>query len=167
MKTADPGVAHKSEVQGVSIGLRTPEEVRESYQDLAARLGPRVVIQAQAHAGRELALGVVRDEQFGPLVMVAAGGVLIEVLDDRRFALPPLDDARARALIDRLAIRRALSTGKPSGDPGLEGLVEAMVRLSLLAEELGEHLDALDVNPILAGPWGCLAVDALVVARGS
>jgi acyl-CoA synthetase (NDP forming) len=165
LKTAGPGVHHKSEVQGVLVGLRTPEEVRDAYDDLARRLGPEVVIQSQAPSGRELALGIVRDEQFGPVVVVAAGGVLIEVLQDRRFALPPIDEARAKDLIDRLAIRKAWSGSRPFSDPGLRELVMATVRLSVLAEELGEELDALDVNPILVGPWGCVAVDALVLPR--
>jgi acetate---CoA ligase (ADP-forming) len=88
LKTAAPGVAHKSEVGGVRLGLDGPDRLAAAYADLAARLGPRVLVAAMTGPGVELALGVVADPQFGPLVMVAAGGLLVEVLRDRRFALP-------------------------------------------------------------------------------
>jgi acetate---CoA ligase (ADP-forming) len=167
MKTAAADVHHKSDARAVHLGLRTADEVRRAYDDVAGRLGPRVVIEAQAPPGQEFALGIVRDEQFGPLVMVAAGGVLIELLDDRRFALPPLDETRAHDLIDRLSVRTAAFEPSRLGGRGLEALAGATVRLSVLAEELGDHLEALDVNPIVVGPWGCLAVDALVIPGSS
>ncbi len=108
LKTAAPGIAHKSDVGGVVLGLDGPERLAAAYADLAGRLGPRVLVAAMAGPGVELALGVVHDAQFGPLVMVAAGGVLVEVLGDRRFALPPVDHRQALAMLDRLAVRRLL-----------------------------------------------------------
>ena len=97
--------------------------------------------------------------------MAAAGGVLVEVLGDRRFAMPPLDVHRARGLLDRLAVRRLLEgvRGSPAADVG--AVADALVRLSVLTVDLGEDLDALDVNPLMAGAHGCVAVDALLIAR--
>jgi acyl-CoA synthetase (NDP forming) len=66
LKTAAPGVHHKSDVDGVRLGLAGPEQLAAAYADLAGRLGPRVVVAAMAGPGVELALGVVRDPQFGP-----------------------------------------------------------------------------------------------------
>jgi len=165
LKTAAPGVGHKSDRGGVRLGLRSEEEARAAYLDLSERLGSEVVVAGQAPEGVELALGVVRDDQFGPLVLVAAGGVLVEVLDDRRLALPPLDAARARRLVDGLAARSLLDglRGRPPVD--LDAVVEALVRLSALASDLGDELEALDVNPLIAGPNGCVAADALVIPR--
>jgi acyl-CoA synthetase (NDP forming) len=165
LKTATPGIAHKSEADGVRLGIADREALREAYEDLSARLGPRAVVAAMAPPGVELALGVVRDEQFGPMVMVAAGGVLVEALGDRRFGLPPVDEPGARRMLDRLTVRPILDgvRGRPPAD--LAAVTAAVARLSVLAEELGDHLRALDVNPLIAGPGGCVAVDALVVAR--
>jgi hypothetical protein len=118
-----------------------------------------------AEPGVELALGVVRDLQFGPLVMVAAGGVLVEVLRDRVFGLPPIDEAGARRMLDRLAIRPLLDGVRGQPAANLDAIAAVMTRLSVLANDLGEDLDALDVNPLIAGPLGCLAVDALVIPR--
>jgi acetate---CoA ligase (ADP-forming) len=167
LKTAAPGVAHKSEVGGVRLGLEGPEQLAAAYAELEGRLGPRVLVAAMAEPGVELALGVVVDPQFGPLVMVAAGGVLVEVLRDRRFALPPLDRERALAMLDRLAVRPLLDGVRGGRPVDLDAVADAAARLSVLAVDLGDRLAALDVNPLVAGPGGCLAVDALVVAASA
>jgi acetate---CoA ligase (ADP-forming) len=161
LKTAAPGVHHKSAVGGVRLGLAGPQQLAAAYADLAGRLGPRVVVARMAAGGVELALGMVRDPQFGPLVMVAAGGVLVEVLRDRRFALPPVDARTARAALDRLAVRPLLDGAGASAV--LDAVGGVVVALSGLAVDLGDRLAAVDVNPLLAGPDGCVAVDALVV----
>jgi len=165
VKTAAPGVQHKSDVGGVRLGIDDSPSLEDAYSDLERELGPHVLISEMAPKGVEVALGVVRDPQFGPLVLVAAGGVLVEVLKDRRLALPPLDEARAMRLIDRLEIRPLLDgvRGQPAADVG--ALARAVVALSWLAHDLGEHLDALDANPVICGPNGCVAVDALVIPR--
>lgn len=167
MKTAMPGVGHKSDVDGVRLDLRHPDAVADAYRELEDRLGPEVSVAAMAPGGVEVHLGIVRDEQFGPLVLVAAGGVLVEVLGDRKLALPPLDRARARRLIDGLRSRPVLDgvRGAPAADVG--SLADAVVALSWLAHDLGEDLEALDANPMIVGPSGCLAVDALVLPRAS
>jgi acetate---CoA ligase (ADP-forming) len=167
LKTAAPGIIHKSDVGGVVLGLDGPERLAAAYADLAGRLGPRVLVAAVARPGVELALGVVHDAQFGPLVMVAAGGVLVEVLGDRRFALPPVDHRRALAMLDRLAVRRLLDGVRGTPPADLDAVADAVVNLSTLAVDLGPSLAALDVNPLIAGPDGCVAVDALVIARGT
>jgi len=166
LKTAAPGVAHKSEVGGVRLGLDGPERLAAAYDDLAPRLGPRVLVASMAGPGVELALGVVADPQFGPLVMVAAGGVLVEVLRDRRFALPPVDHRQALGLLDRLAVRPLVDGVRGAAPADLDAVADAVVRLSILAVDLGPALAALDVNPLIAGPDGCVAVDALVVPAG-
>ena len=163
LKTAAPGVQHKSDVGGVVVGVPDAGGLREAYADLASRLGPEVSVAALASGGVELALGIVRDPTFGPLVLVAAGGVLVELLGDRRLAFPPLDEAGARRLIDGLQVRPMLDgvRGSPASD--VDAVARAVSRLSVLAADLGDLLEALDVNPLIAGPEGCVAVDALVV----
>ncbi|MGH2736696.1 MAG: acetate--CoA ligase family protein, partial [Actinomycetota bacterium] len=156
-------LAHKSDAGAVLLGLPDEAAVAAAYDHLAARFGPRATVQAMAPPGVELALGIVNDEQFGPLVLAAAGGVLVELLDDRALALPPLDTARARRLVDRLQVRRLLDgpRGTPPADVG--ALDDALLRLSRIALDLGRELAALDVNPLICGPGGCVAVDALAI----
>jgi acyl-CoA synthetase (NDP forming) len=163
LKTAVAGIAHKSDVGGVHLDLSGAGRVRAAYRDLSARFGPRVTVAAMVESGVELALGVTVDPGFGPLVVVGAGGVLVELMSDRRVALPRLDHTAARRLLDVLAVRPLLSglRGRPPAD--LAAVADAIVRLSVLAETLGDRLAALDANPVICGPNGCVAVDALVV----
>jgi acyl-CoA synthetase (NDP forming) len=165
MKTAAPGIQHKSDAGGVKLGLAGEDELREAYGDLTARLGPQVVVMPMAPTGVELALGIVRDPQFGALVLVGAGGIFIELLKDRKLGIPPLDKPRAERMVDGLATRTILDgvRGAPASDVG--AVLEAVVAMSVLAADLGEFLDALDANPLIAHPGGCVAVDALVIPR--
>jgi acetate---CoA ligase (ADP-forming) len=165
VKTAAREVTHKSDVDGVRLGVRGAPALKAAYEDLRSRLGPEVTVARMAPSGVEMALGIVRDRQFGPLVLVAAGGILVELLRDRRLALPPLDQERARRMIDRLTVRPMLGAfrGQPPADVG--SAARALVAMSWLARDLGEQLEALDVNPVIVGPQGCVAVDVLVIPR--
>jgi succinyl-CoA synthetase beta subunit len=167
LKTAAPGISHKSDADGVRLRLADADAVRAAYADVAGRLGPEVVVAAMAPPGVEVALGVIRDPMFGPLVLVAAGGVLVELLHDRRLAVPPVGPVAARRLIDGLAMRPVLDglRGAPAAD--VDALAHAVSRLSVLAADLGDLLDALDVNPVIVAPQGCMGVDALVEPRAA
>ena len=164
LKTVADGIRHKSEVGGVRVGLADVESVASAYDDLRDRLGPRVAVAAMAPKGVELAFGMVRDPQFGPIVMVAAGGVLVELLDDRAFAPAPFGRDRARRMIEGLKVSRLLNgaRGEPAAD--IESLADALGRFSALAAALADEVAEMDINPVVAGPDGALAVDALVVA---
>jgi acyl-CoA synthetase (NDP forming) len=101
-----------------------------AYDDLALRLGPRVLVQAMVGKGVEAALGAVNDPDFGPYAMVAAGGILIELIEDRAVSLAPMSRAKASELIDRLRLRRVLAglRGAPPADAA--ALADALWRLS-------------------------------------
>lgn len=163
LKTAVAGIAHKSDVGGVLLDLRDAAAVEMAYDDLALRLGPRVLVQAMVGKGVEAALGTVNDPDFGPYAMVAAGGVLIELIEDRAVSLAPMSRAKASELIDRLKLRRVLAglRGAPPADAA--ALADALWRLSHLAFDLREYIAEIDVNPVLVRPDGAIAVDALVV----
>ena len=110
LKTDEPGIAHKSDVGGVRLGLADPGEAGAAYDDLAARLGPRVVVCETAPPGTELALGIVRDLALGPLLVIGAGGVLVEFLAERAVLLAPVTRSAAR--------RRCAGSGSPRYWPG-------------------------------------------------
>ena len=162
LKTDEPGIAHKSDVGGVALGLADAREVAAAYSSLAGRLGPRAVVSEQARDGVELSVGLVRDPHLGPLVVVGAGGVLVELLGDRVVRLPPLDAARASAAVDRLRIAEVLAGVRGAAPVDRAALASAVAALSVLAVELGDRIAALDVNPLRCGPGGCVALDVLV-----
>jgi acetate---CoA ligase (ADP-forming) len=163
LKTAAPGVQHKSDVGGVKLGIDDTPSLEDAYGDLERRLDPQVTVSKMAPPGVEIALGIVRDPQFGPLVLVGAGGVLVEVLKDRRLAMPPLDELRARSMVDRLEVRPLLEGVRGQSPADVDALIGAIVGLSWLAYDLGDRLEALDANPLICSPNGCVAVDALVI----
>ncbi|MEZ5924191.1 MAG: acetate--CoA ligase family protein [Hyphomicrobiaceae bacterium] len=167
LKTAMPGIHHKSDVGGVKVGIKSREEALEAYRDLSTRLGPQVLVAEMAEPGTELALGMIGDDQFGPVVIVGAGGTMIEVLKDRRVALPPIDSVRARGLIDRLRLRPLLDVHRKRPAADLDNLASTIARFSVLAKSLGDLIAELDVNPLIAGPGGAVAVDALVIPKRS
>lgn len=162
LKTAAPGITHKSDVDGVRVELTDEEAVRNAYEDVMGRLGKEVTVAAMVPSGVELALGVITDPTFGPLVLVGAGGVLVEVLHDRALGLPPIDATAARRLIDRLAMRPILDGVRGAEPVDVDALANAIARLSVLATDLGDLIAAVDVNPVLVGRKTCVAVDALI-----
>lgn len=163
LKTAAPGVFHKSDVGGVRLDLVDAAALDAAYRDMTARLGPRMLVMKMAGKGVELSFGSIDDAQFGPLVMVGAGGVLIEMLSDRRFALPPIDAAEAQRLLDGLALRPLLDgkRGQPAADLG--SVATAFAAFSVMVGDLGGLVAEIDINPLLATPKGAIALDALVV----
>jgi acyl-CoA synthetase (NDP forming) len=164
LKTDEPSIAHKSDAAGVILGLDSPAALERAYADMAGRLGSRALVMAMALPGPELALGIVRDPLLGPVVVVGAGGVLVELLADRAVALPPVDVAGAHRLLDRLALRPVLDGVRGAAASDLDAVAAAVVAVSQIAVELGEGIIALDVNPLRCGPSGAVALDALVVA---
>ncbi|HEU5390720.1 MAG TPA: acetate--CoA ligase family protein [Streptosporangiaceae bacterium] len=165
LKTAEPGIAHKSDVGGVRLGLADPDGLAAAYDDVAARLGPNVLVSQTAPPGTELALGLVRDPVLGPLLIISAGGVLIEIFNERVVLLAPVARPAALAAIQRLRLAPVLSgaRGQPPADLG--AIADAIEALSRLACDLGDAIDALDLNPLICGPHGAVAVDALLLPR--
>lgn len=165
LKTDAAAQHHKSDVGGVRLRLDNAVAVEQTYTDLANRFGPAVIVQPQLSEGVELALGIVHDPVLGPLVVLAVGGTLVEVVAHRVVALPPLDAARAERMLTALPAARLLEGVRGRPPSSREPVVAALVALSRLAEELGDVLDAVDVNPLIATPTGATAVDALVLPR--
>jgi acyl-CoA synthetase (NDP forming) len=164
VKTAMPGLLHKSDVGGVKLNLNA-QTVGAAYADLKQRLGPRVIVMPMASKGVELSFGMTGDPQFGPIVMVGAGGVLIEMLQDRRFALPPFGVEEALRHLNALALRPLLDGRRGAAPADIGALSQALSCFSILAADLGDLIAEMDVNPLVTVPQGCVALDALIVPR--
>jgi acyl-CoA synthetase (NDP forming) len=162
VKTAMPGILHKTERGGVHLDLADESALRAAWRDLDSRLGPRAIVARMLPRGAEIAMGMVRDPQFGPLVTVSAGGTLVELFTDRRAALAPFGPATAHRLVESLAFRRLLTgyRGAPAVD--IDCLALAISRFSVLAFDLADVVAEIDVNPLVCGAE-IAAVDALIV----
>lgn len=165
LKTAAPGLSHKSDHGGVVVGIPDAETLSARYSELSGRLGRSVLVAPMVEAGVEILFGIKRDRQFGPVVLLGFGGVFAEILDDVAFALPPFDVAHAERCFNRLKLRPLLDgvRGLPAVD--MAALAESAARFSLLAHELGDFIEELDVNPLIARGSSIIAVDALITVR--
>jgi acetate---CoA ligase (ADP-forming) len=156
VKTALAG-AHKTETGGVALDLPDEAAVREA----AARIGGPVIVQPMRSGSAELLAGLVQDALFGPLVALGPGGVLAELIGDAGIRIAPLTDVDAQELVlggKTGALVRGYR-GKPAADA--DAVIDLLHRLSALGEDLPEVME-LDLNPVLVGPDGCVAVDARV-----
>jgi acyl-CoA synthetase (NDP forming) len=159
VKSATAG-AHKTETGGVALDLRDEAEVREAVE----RIGAPVLVQPLVRGGAELLAGIVQDPLFGPLVAFGPGGIYAELIGEAAFRIAPLTDEDARELVHLGKAGKLVAgfRGAPAADE--EALVDLVLRLSRLADDLPEVAE-LDLNPVIAGPDGCIVVDARVRVR--
>jgi acetyl coenzyme A synthetase (ADP forming)-like protein len=159
LKTVAAG-AHKTEEGGVALDLRDERQIRAA----AERIGPPLLVQPMVSGGAELLAGIVQDPVFGPLVAFGPGGVFAELIGDAAFRLAPITDVDAEELVLGGKAGRLVRgfRGAPASD--VASLVDLLHRLSRLAEDLPEVAE-LDLNPVVAQPNGCVAVDARVRIR--
>ena len=159
VKVASTRVLHKTERGLVRVGLRTADQVRDAVGDFAVVLGAEEDVLVQpVGSGVEIAVGLVRDPVFGPMVMVAAGGVALDVWDDRAFLMAPVSAADAARAVRSLRVWPLLTGHRgqlPVDVVALEGVV---VAVGSLADEVPEVAE-LDLNPVLVTPEGCALVD--------
>jgi acetyltransferase len=163
VKSDAPGLTHKTEAGGVVLDVRDAGGVRAAWHALRARIGAsRVVVQERVRPGVELLVGARRDEIFGPVVALGAGGVLTEVAHDVSVRLAPVTDDEIDTMLDEGARPRLLAG--PRGLPAVDrGAVAALVRRigDLIAAE--EAVREIDINPLIAAGAQLVAVDALVI----
>jgi acyl-CoA synthetase (NDP forming)/GNAT superfamily N-acetyltransferase len=161
LKTA-AAVAHKTELGGVRTGLLDPAAVRAAYPDLAA-IDPAagVLVQAMARPGVELIAGMTRVRPYPPLVLIGLGGTATELLGDTAVRLAPLTAADAREAVDELRCARLLYGHRGSVPADVGAVTDLLLRIGALADEVPEIAE-LDLNPVIAGPDGVIAVDAKI-----
>ena len=173
IKVVSPDILHKTEAGGVRLRLSTPEHVSQAAADIlasAARYAPQaridgISVQQMAPAGVEIVLGVKNDRQFGPLIAVGLGGIMVELLDDTAVRLAPVDERTARAMLASLRGRALLAGFRGKAGVDIDGLVDTICRLSELAHDLRDMIDQIDVNPVIVSGDGVMAADALIIGR--
>ncbi|WP_336111496.1 acetate--CoA ligase family protein [Streptomyces sp. PTD9-10] len=156
---------HKSDAGGVALGLAGPGELLAAFREMHARLGASsysVEAMADLTDGVELIVGVNRDPRFGPVAMVGLGGVLAEALHDVAFTLAPVPADRALSLLRGLRTAALLDgvRGRPPVDvEAAAAAVETITTFAAAHPEIAE----IEVNPLLVGPHGVLALDSRAV----
>jgi acetyl-CoA synthetase (ADP-forming) len=168
-------ITHKSDAGLVQLDLKDDAAVHRAWRDIDAGLsqhspGTRLegcLVEPFIAGGVEMIVGARWDEQFGPVVVTGAGGVLVELLRDTALAPAPVAPAEVRALIETLRVHPLLAGARGREPCDVEALVEALVRIGWLAARLGSRLAELDINPLLVRPAGAgaIALDARATLR--
>jgi acetyltransferase len=173
LKLLSNTIAHKSDVEGVRLGLQNEEQVRGAFRSIRAaveeKAGPAhflgVTVQPMVRRdGYELILGSTIDAQFGPVILFGSGGVMVEVYRDRALALPPLNTTLAQRLMEQTKIFAALRGVRGRKAVDLSALEQLLVRFSQLVLEQ-PWIKEIDINPLLATPDHLLALDARIVVH--
>ena len=162
IKTAEDH-AHKSDVGGVILNINDADEASTAYQKMAARLGPRALIMEMAPSGTELSFGAIYDPGFGPVVIISAGGVMIELLVDRVAACAPIDADEALRLLGELRMSDLLAGYRGQPPANLQAVVTQLVQFSQMVAALDDAISEIDINPMICGVDESCAVDCLVV----
>jgi acyl-CoA synthetase (NDP forming)/GNAT superfamily N-acetyltransferase len=164
LKADVPGLVHKTDAGAVLLDLRTDDDVRAGYRQLAGQFGARltgVLVEPMITGGTEVIIGVRDDQMFGPLVVFGLGGVATEVLADHAARLAPLTETDADTLINSIRSAPLLHGHRGSPAADIPALRDVLMRVSRLADDLPEVTD-LDLNPVIARQFGAVAVDARV-----
>jgi len=164
LKTAVPGISHKSEIHGVHLNLNSDEELRSAYKDLNKRLGPEALLSKMIdEEGVEMILGMTTDLQFGPMITLGFGGVYAEILKDVVTLMPPFSAETAKQALSELKMQPLLYGFRGSKAVDVESYCKMASKFSLFAVAMRNHICEIDVNPIILGKDICLGLDALVV----
>jgi acyl-CoA synthetase (NDP forming) len=175
LKLGRPALAHKTEAGAVALNLRSAEEVERAagaMTESIARYKPglkpeRYLVEKQvAGTVAELIVGISRDPQFGLVMVVGMGGVLVELVDDTATLLLPTSRDTVASALGGLKVAKLLKgyRGKSAGD--VEAAIDAIMAIAAFADAHRDRLAELDVNPLMVLPKGAVAVDALIVMSG-
>ncbi|MBL6459245.1 acetate--CoA ligase family protein [Belnapia sp. T6] len=170
LKLDSPDIAHKTEVGGVALNLGDADAVRSAFARIAASAqahAPQaridgVLVQRMSRKGVELILGARRDGQFGTMVLVGTGGVQAELWRDVALDIAPVSPARAEEMLRSLKGFPLLDGFRGAARADIAAIAAAVSAFSVLVAEAGPRIEEAEVNPLICGDWGCLAVDGLV-----
>jgi acyl-CoA synthetase (NDP forming) len=163
LKTAMPGIEHKSNQAGVVLNIDDEQELLVAYRDLHDRLGPRILVAPMLRAGVEMILGCKRDPQFGPIVLLGFGGIHAELYKDVAFGLPPFDADWAHRMLSRLKLRPLLDGMRGRNACNIEAFCDMAAKFSAMVDALSDNLAEIDINPVIVGENLSIAVDALAI----
>ena len=177
LKVQSADIPHKTEVGGVSLGLRTEEEVKNGFASIMAHVARRapdatidgILVQQMAGEGTEIIVGTVRDPGFGPVLLVGAGGTTTELHKDVTSRLAPVSAEEARVMLRELRSFPLLEGWRGAPPADIDALCDLIAKVSRLAVATRDTIREIEINPVLVGPagHGCFAVDALIRAEAA
>ena len=165
MKISSPDISHKTDVGGVVLNIKK-EEVKAAYSDMISRISTAVpganiegvLVQQMSPSGHEVIVGLKKDAQFGHALMFGLGGIFVEIYKDVSFRVTPIDKKEALEMISEIKgypILKGIRGRKPAD---IDAVAKVLVSVSEMAQK--ENIIELDINPLIVGEKGAIAVDA-------
>ncbi len=170
MKIVSPQILHKTDVQGVRVGVSNIDDVKKIFEDMYGRLSKEyevkgVLLEKMVPQGIELIVGLQNDKQFGPVIMVGLGGIFTEVFKDVSFRMLPITKDDALSMLNELKGKKILEGFRGSQAVDKNMLAEALVNIGRLGLEMAPYYDSVDFNPIIVYPNDYKVVDAKILLK--
>ena len=170
LKLVSPDILHKSDVGGVVTGLENEIEIRQAMKEIEKEVSKKApiariegfLLEEIAPKGVEIIIGGLRDEQFGPAVMVGTGGIAVELMKDVSYRLAPVDKAEALEMMKEVKSYPLLTGFRGSRPVNMDKLADAIVKISEVITEM-EEIKEIEINPLIANEKGVMAVDTRVL----
>src|SRR5215203_1940096 len=169
-KIVSDQILHKTDVQGVKVGLNNENEVKETFRDMYNRLSKDykvkgVLLEKMVPKGIELIVGLQNDLQFGPVLMLGLGGIYTELFKDVSFRVLPITKEDVLDMIDDLKAKEVLKGFRGAEPINLEMLCDAILKIGNLGIDMAKYIDSIDFNPIIVYPNNYYVVDAKILLK--
>ncbi len=169
-KIVSPQILHKTDVNGVKVGLQNEAQVKETFADMHGRLSKQynvkgVLLEKMVPQGAELIVGLQNDSQFGPIIMAGIGGIYTEVFKDVAFRVLPITREDALSMIEELKGKKILEGFRGSAPVDKNMIADALVSIGNLGTEMAPFYESIDFNPVIFYPSDYYVVDAKIILR--
>ena len=170
MKVVSPQILHKTDVDGVKIGIDNIADVRKTFNDMYGRLSKKkgvdlkgILLEKMVPEGVELIVGIQNDPQFGPVIMVGLGGVLTEIFKDVAFRILPITTSDAKSMLNELKGSKILKGFRGSKPVDLNMIAKALIQIGKIGVDNADYINSIDFNPIVVYPKSYNVVDAKII----
>ena len=169
-KIVSPQILHKTDVNGVKVGLNSEAAVKETFNDMHGRLSKQynvkgVLLEKMAAPGAELIVGLQNDPQFGPIIMVGIGGIYTEVFKDVTFRVLPITKEDAVSMMEDLKGKQILKGFRGAPPVSMDALANALVSIGNLGTAMAPYYESIDFNPVIFYEKDYVVVDAKILLR--
>ena len=164
-KVVSPKILHKSDKDGVVVGVRTDEALRETFRRFSQMEGFVGILVDEMVSGIELIVGAKIDDQCGPVILLGIGGIGVEIYKDVTIRMAPLGSNVADSMMKCLKAHQLLEGYRGSKPVDAAKLNQLLVNFSILAADLQEHVESIDLNPVMCSPTRCVVADARIMLK--
>jgi len=170
MKIVSPDIIHKTDAGGVKVGIKTEKEARIAYQEIifeAKKYNKKakisgVIVYPMVRKGTEIIIGIMKDPNFGPVIMFGLGGIFVEVLKDVSFRILPIEYGDAEEMINEIKGSKILKGVRGEGPKDIKAIGNLLLKISQLALENSE-ISEIDLNPVFVFEKGLQVIDARII----